>query len=59
MEKKKLTAGKIILRVLLSIISVIVVICLIGAGFVMLGKKQNVDRAAQRHLAGVRRGRHL
>ena len=42
MEKKKLTAGKIILRVLLSIISVVVVICLIGAGFVMLGKNKTL-----------------
>ena len=42
MEKKKLTAGKIILRIFLSIISVILVICIFGAGFVMLGKNKTI-----------------
>jgi len=42
MEKKKLTAGKIILRIFLSIISVILVICICGAGFVMLGKNKTI-----------------
>lgn len=42
MEKKKLTAGKIILRIFLSIISVILVICICGAGFIMLGKNKTI-----------------
>ncbi|HWQ96954.1 MAG TPA: FMN-binding protein [Clostridia bacterium] len=42
MEKKKLTAGKIILRIFLSIISVILVICLCGAGFILLGKNKTI-----------------
>jgi len=42
MEKKKLTAGKSILRIFLSIISVILVICIFGAGFVMLGKNKTI-----------------
>jgi uncharacterized protein with FMN-binding domain len=42
LEKKKLTAGNIILRIFLSIISVILVICLCGAGFILLGKNKTI-----------------
>jgi uncharacterized protein with FMN-binding domain len=42
MEKKKLTAGKVILRIFISIISVILVICICGAGFLMLGMNKTI-----------------
>lgn len=43
MEKKKLTAGKIILRIFLSIMSVILVICICGVGFLLLGKNKTIN----------------
>jgi len=43
MEKKKLTAGKIILRIFLSIISVVLVICICGVGFLLLGKNKTIN----------------
>jgi len=42
MEKKKLTAGKIILRIFLWLIGIFAVVCICGAAFVILGKDKTM-----------------
>lgn len=42
MEKKKLTAGKIICRILLGLLCLVLLVCACGAGFVLLGKEKTI-----------------
>ena len=42
MEKKKLTAGKVILRIFLWLIGIFAVVCICGAAFVLLGKNKTM-----------------
>jgi len=42
MEKKKLTAGKVILRIFLGMLAFVLVISMIGAGFILLGKNKTI-----------------
>jgi uncharacterized protein with FMN-binding domain len=42
MEKKKLTTGKIIGRILLGLFCLLLVVCACGAGFVLLGKEKTI-----------------
>ncbi len=43
MEKKKLTAGKIILRIFLWLIGTFTVVCICGVAFLFLGKSQTLS----------------
>ena len=42
MEKRKLTAGKVILRIFLGLICLILVVCICGVAFLFLGKSQTM-----------------